>query len=90
MRANVLVRCHFGARTFLRTLFLKDLPPAQLCEGNVSCTVDVVCDWKQRFSSAALTNREVSSSGWVVGSHHCKVVFASSLWYRAPGPHPAH
>ena len=30
------------------------------------------CDWKRRFSSAALSKREVSSSGWAGGSHHCK------------------
>ena len=60
MRAHVYVRRHFGARTIMRAL-LKDLPPAQLCEGNVSCTVDVGCD------------KEISSSGWE-GGYHCKVV----------------
>ena len=65
MRANVYVRRHFGTRKILRAIF-KDLPPAQLCEGNVSCTVDVKCEWKRRFSSAALT-KEISTSGWVGG-----------------------
>ena len=39
-RVQMVVRGHSGTRAILRAL-LKDLPPTQLCEGKVSCTVDL-------------------------------------------------
>ena len=66
MRANVHVRCHFGGRTILRA-FLKGLPPAQLWDGNVSCTVDVEVRLEAALQLSSLNKKRSQRLGGRAG-----------------------